>query len=71
MSYLKYANIAAEVVRASLKEPFLSKVRRRGPTRRLETFSLSGPTHEPEKNTSEGYPGLPGDTSTPLLQSPE
>jgi F-type H+-transporting ATPase subunit epsilon len=27
MSYLKYANNCAEVVRASLKEPFLTQVR--------------------------------------------
>lgn len=29
MSYLKYANTCAEVVRASLKEPFLTQVRDR------------------------------------------
>jgi len=27
MSYLKYANLCAEVVRSSLKEPFLTKAR--------------------------------------------
>ena len=27
MTYLKYANLCAEVVRASLKEPFLTKAR--------------------------------------------
>ena len=29
MSYLKYSNMCAEVVRSSLKEPFLTKVRRK------------------------------------------
>lgn len=28
MTYLKYANLCAEVVRGSLKEPFLTKARR-------------------------------------------
>jgi hypothetical protein len=28
MTYLKYANLCAEVLRGSLKEPFLSKARR-------------------------------------------
>jgi Mitochondrial ATP synthase epsilon chain len=64
MTYLKYANLCAEVVRGSLKEPFLTKARLRAksvPARESGRLILDLPTTQAKPRDSVYFKATPFD----------
>jgi len=72
LSYVRYANLCAEVLRASLKEPFLGKVRLAGCARVSSRLARGGATLQVVCDASEPrWPARRGGAAQRTNTSPE